>query len=107
MVNESELTLKGVPLVEIWGNDARYVAGYIHEKFTAGLEAKQKVTLFSSNNQDNKAEATIIRLGNRIVEFPDRLRKAPDLRMWGRETLIQLEEVNPFLIGEKVVIQVQ
>lgn len=107
MVNETEVTLKGTPLVEIWGNEARYVEGFIHENFTAELTAGQQVTLSSANNTDNKAQATIVKLGNRIVEFPDRLRKAPDVRLWGRETIIQLKPNNHFLIGEKVIIQVQ
>ena len=107
MVSETEVTLKGTPLVEIWGHDARYVEGYIHENFSAELKAGQQVMLSSANDSDNSAKATIVKLGNRIVEFPDRLRKAPDIRLWGRETIIQLEERNPFLIGEKVVIQAQ
>lgn len=106
-VSEQEVTLKGTALVEIWGNQARYVEGFIHENFKATLTPGQKVKLNSANNADNKATATIIRLGNRIVEFPERLRKAPDVHLWGRETMIQLEEGNNFLIGEKVLIQVQ
>lgn len=106
MVSESELTLKGVPLVEIWGLEARYVAGFIHENFRADIQAGQQVQLVSANNTDQTANATIVRLGNRIVEFPDRLRRAPGVRLWGRETIIQLEGGNPFLIGEKVVIAV-
>lgn len=107
MVNETEVTLKGTPLVEIWGNEARYVEGFIHENFTAELTKGQSVMLSSANDSENKATASIVKLGNRIVEFPDRLRKAPEVRLWGRETIIQLEPSNNFLIGEKVIIQVQ
>ena len=84
MVSETEVTLKGNPLVEIWGHDARYVEGFIHENFTAELNSGQRVTLHSANDTENTAEATIVKLGNRIVEFPDRLRKAPDVRLWGK-----------------------
>lgn len=106
LVSESEQVLKGTSLVEIWGNEAQYVEGYIHENFTAEIKSGQQVLVSSSNNTDQTANATIVKLGNRIVEFPDRLRKAPDVRLWGREAIIKIDPGNPFLIGEKVIIQV-
>ena len=106
MVSDTELTLKGVSLVEIWSHRPHYVEGYIHETFSATLEPGQSLDLLSSNGETRKDKATLVKLGNRIVEFPRRLRKSPEVSMWGREVIIRLDEDNPFLIGEKVMIQV-
>ena len=43
-------------------------------------------------------------LGSRIVEIPDRLRKNPDLKTYGREVLISIPPTNFFLQKEKVIL---
>jgi hypothetical protein len=43
-------------------------------------------------------------LGSRIVEIPERLRKNPDLKTYGREVLIAIPPSNLFLQKEKVIL---
>lgn len=107
MINARENALSGDPLIEIWGNRARYVEGYIHENFSATLRTGQPLRVFSVADPGRSCPATLVKLGNRIIEFPERLRRNPDVRLWGREAIVRLQEVNPFLIGEKVMIQTE
>ena len=58
----------------------------------------------SSLHPDNGVGGTIIGLGTRIVEIPERLRKIPDFKTYGREVLIRIPPVNPFLQKEKVML---
>jgi hypothetical protein len=44
-------------------------------------------------------------LGHRIIEIPERLRKIPELRTYGREVLIEIPNNNHFLQKEKVLLQ--
>jgi len=44
-------------------------------------------------------------VGSRIIEYPLRLKKRPEMQLWGREVEIHLPDGNPFLLGEKVMIQ--
>jgi hypothetical protein len=46
----------------------------------------------------------VVGVGARIVEYPLRLRKRPDIQMWGREVQILIPPENRFLLGEKLVI---
>jgi hypothetical protein len=46
----------------------------------------------------------VIGMGHRIVEIPERLRKIPEIKTYGREVLIQIPSDNKFLQKEKVVL---
>ncbi len=58
----------------------------------------------SQADLQNNETGTVVGVGSRIVEYPVRLRKHPDLQVWGREVVIKIPENNQFILGEKVVI---
>jgi multidrug resistance efflux pump len=84
-----------------------YIRGYIHENVYSKVTVGQKVTVVSLAENGAVVTGEIVGVGSRIVEYPIRLRKIPDIQMWGREITIKIPEVNQFLLGEKVLISLQ
>ncbi len=64
----------------------------------------KNVYIKSQADPENTADGTVVGMGTRIVEYPVRLRKNPDLQIWGREVVIRIPETNRFILGEKVMI---
>jgi HlyD family secretion protein len=46
----------------------------------------------------------VVGLSSRIVAFPERMWKMPEMPVYGREVTIKIPENNPFLLGEMVTI---
>ncbi|HRW74331.1 MAG TPA: hypothetical protein P5563_00425 [Saprospiraceae bacterium] len=44
----------------------------------------------------------VVALGTRVVEIPERLRKMPEIKTYGREILVAIPPANEFLQKEKV-----
>ncbi len=80
-----------------------YVKGFIHENVYNKVFVGDEV-IVKSTAQNYSTTGKIVGVGSRIIEFPERLRKAPELRIWGREVVIKIEETNNFLLGEKVSV---
>ena len=81
-----------------------YVKGYIHENAYNRVAVKSKVKIVSLAGSNDKTIGEVVGVGSRIVEFPLRLRKRPDIQVWGREVQIKIPEENKFLLGEKILI---
>jgi hypothetical protein len=60
--------------------------------------------VLSGHDKTNRTPGEIVGVGARIVEYPERLRKRPDILIWGREIIVRLPPENRFLLGEKVRI---
>lgn len=82
------------------------VRGYIHESAIGRVEAGRPVRVRSLAGTHEVA-GEIVGVGHRIVEYPIRLRKRPDIQIWGREVTIAIPPENRFLLGEKVVVIVE
>lgn len=84
-----------------------FVKGYVNENVYNQVLAGQQVWLYpvAKNGELVPVKGTVENIGNRIVEYPLRLRKHIHLSAWGREVLIKLENKNVLLLGEKVSIQ--
>jgi len=46
-------------------------------------------------------------MGSRIVEYPERLKKTPQVSAWGREVIIRISPDRSLLMGEKVEIAME
>jgi multidrug resistance efflux pump len=85
----------------------RYIKGYIHENIVNDVEVGQTVWVKSIalKNDKNQLSGIVESLGNRIVEYPVRLKKNPLVPAWGREVVIRLNNLNnSLLFGEKVQV---
>jgi multidrug resistance efflux pump len=84
----------------------RYVKGYIHENIVNDVKVGQAVWVKSiAFSEDAKQlSGTVESLGNRIIEYPERLKKNPLVPAWGREVNVRLKNDNHLLFGEKVQV---
>ena len=92
------------PILTIHARTPSFTKGYIHENVYNKMVINDKVNVISVADNRNQVEGTIAAVGARIVEYPIRLRKHPDISIWGRELLIKIPENNKFILGEKVLI---
>lgn len=81
-----------------------FIKGYIYENAYARVAMGDKVHVASFAGADISINGQVVGVGARIVEYPIRLRKHPDIQSWGREVVIRISEANPFILGEKVLI---
>ena len=93
------------PILSLSANQPTQVRGFVHEQLSHDFQIGQAVNVHAL---DRKAltKGQVNGLGKRIVEFPLRLLKHPDLKLWGREVLVSLPKDNHYLLGEKVRLEV-
>ncbi len=92
------------PILTVHSRSPAYVEGYIHENVYSRISVKDKVRVVSMANKSAATIGEVVGVGARIVEYPLRLRKRPDIQMWGREVQILIPPENRFLLGEKLII---
>ncbi|MCP4107259.1 MAG: hypothetical protein GY749_17240 [Desulfobacteraceae bacterium] len=92
------------PILTLHSKNPSFVKGYIHENVYTHMTVGKNVHIKSQADSKNAADGTVVGVGARIVEYPVRLRKNPDLQIWGREVVIRIPETNRFILGEKVMI---
>lgn len=104
LYKEGEQVAPFQSILTIHSETPRYVKGYIHEDVRNDVQLGQQVWIKSTSpaNEDEYHEGIVESLGNRIVEYPQRLRKNPIVLAWGREVVIGMADSNEFLAGEKV-----
>ena len=91
-------------LVNFYESSPTLVKGYVHESLILEVKNKDTLKVNSSLHPSHFIYGEVIGLGLRIVEIPERLRKSPDVKTYGREVLIKIPSENPFLQKEKVML---
>lgn len=101
-----ELVAAFEPIISLHSLMPRDIKGYIHESISNNVKVGQTVWLTSFNPEHKSQFLTGIveSLGNRIVEYPNRLQVNQSVGAWGREVVVQLNEQHQLLFGEKVEI---
>ncbi len=92
-------------ILTVHGLYPKTAKGYILETVANDVHIGQ--TLWISSTSGHKTEVIkgeVESLGNRIVEYPDRLKKNQAFKSWGREVNIRLPANNKLLLGEKIQI---
>lgn len=79
--------------------------GYIHENSAQTIATGDEVEVVRESTRENSITGSVVGVGSRIVEYPIRLRKNPDIPLWGREVQIKIPEENNLLLGEKLIIR--
>lgn len=92
------------PILTIHSRAPSQIEGYIHEDVYNSITVGQKVSVISNADRKHSVVGTVAGVGTRIVEYPVRLRKRPDIQIWGREVIIKIPEQNSLLLGEKVMV---
>ena len=80
------------------------VKGFVHESLLLEVEVGNELEVSSSMHSEHKLTGKVIGLGTRIVEIPERLRKMPEIKSFGREVMIEISSNNKFLQKEKVML---
>ena len=81
------------------------VKGYVHEDMAVAVQLGDPFTVTSLKEDGPQYSATVIGLGSRIVEIPERLRKYPTVKSYGREVTVEISADNTFLQKEKVSLR--
>ena len=90
-------------MLSVYENNPTIIRAFTNEHNNIDLVSGTEV-LVESTNRQYKIKGTIVEIGSRIIEYPDRLRTFDQLPSWGREIFIQIPEESKFLNGEKVFV---
>ncbi len=102
-VRDGEKVSSFNPIITLTRKSPTIIRGYINEKVYTRAVVGSLVEVSSQAN-GQKIRGEIIGMSSRIVSFPVRLLKMPDMPMYGREVSIRIPENNTLLLGEKVSI---
>ncbi len=91
-------------LISFYEKNPTLVKGFVHEKLILQVQLQDQLKVTSNQHPNHIVEGTVVGLGTRIVEIPERLRKIIDYKTYGREVLISIPAQNPFLQKEKVTL---
>lgn len=91
-------------LIDFYERNPTIVKGFVHESLILEVQVGDSLKVSSSLHKSQQITGEVIGLGSRIVEIPERLRKIPEVKTYGREVLIQIPATNPFLQKEKVML---
>ena len=92
-------------LITFYEENPTLVKGYVHEKSVIHVNVGDSLMVSSSLQEDYECQGVITGLGSRIIEIPDRLRKYPEIKNYGREVLIKIPSDNKLLQKEKVILK--
>ncbi len=92
------------PILTLHTKTPSFVKGYIYENVYSPIAMGECVNVVSLAAAETVIKGCVVGIGARIVEYPVRLRKHPDMQVWGREVVIRIPVNNKFILGEKVMI---
>lgn len=103
-VRDGEKVSSFTPIVTLTHKSPTLVRGYIHEKMYQRMDLGEKVKIRTLGGSGKAIEGKVVGLSSRIVPFPTRMWKLPEMPIYGREVTISIPADNHFLLGEMVTI---
>lgn len=91
-------------LIRIYSTHPNLVTSYIGEGYLGSVQLMDSVFVQSMSDESFQLKGKILNLGSRITALPDRLKKIPELKAWGREVQIEIPQDNNLIQGEKVKV---
>ena len=92
-------------LVSFYEPHPQFIKGYVHENLSLKVSVGDTFMVRSTKDASIAYQGVVTGLGSRIVEIPERLRKMPDVRTYGREVSVKISPDNTFLQKEKVALE--
>ena len=92
-------------LVSFYEPHPQFIKGYVHEDLSLQVSVGDTFLIKSIKDESIAYKGVVTGLGSRIVEIPERLRKMPDIRTYGREVSVKISPDNTFLQKEKVALE--
>ncbi|QDK39807.1 DUF3616 domain-containing protein [Bdellovibrio sp. NC01] len=99
-VKDGERAPSFAALVTLLPLQPSFVNGYVNENLQSTIQIGQKVEVASATGKS--VQGTVVSIGTRIVQIPQRLLRIQNLQAWGREVVVKIPPTNDFLLGEKV-----
>ncbi len=93
-------------LITFYEENPNVIKGYVLETLMLHVKEGDSIWVNSAVNSLSTCRGKVIGLGSRVVEIPERLRKNPDFKTYGREIVIAIPLTNSFLQNEKVVLKI-
>ncbi len=100
-----EIVSPYTPILSVSSKTPSYVKGFIHESSMNTVSIHDQIKISTINNETKSIQGEIVGIGSGITEFPERLRKNVEVRLWGREIQVKIPENNHFLLGEKLILE--
>ena len=100
---DEELVPPYTTLISVYEENPSVIRALMNESQKYDVNSGDKVTV-ESTNRKYKTTGTVMEIGSRIIEYPNRLRSHHDMPVWGRELFIKIPEKSNFLNGEKVFV---
>ena len=92
-------------LITFYEPHSELVKGYVYENLAVEVGIGDVFEVISLQDEAVRYRGEVSGLGSRIVEIPQRLRKFPDMRSYGREVAVRIPRENDFLQKEKVSLR--
>lgn len=93
------------PLITYYEPNPTQVKAYVLENQAFQVNLRDTFKIISVRDENLQYEGILIGLGSRIVEIPERMRKIPEIKSYGREVVIQVPSDNRLIQKEKVRLQ--
>ncbi|MBO6134993.1 MAG: HlyD family efflux transporter periplasmic adaptor subunit [Fibrobacter sp.] len=103
-VRDGEKVSSFAPIVTLAHKSPTLVRGYINEQIYQNMDLGEAVKVTTLAGSGKAVVGEVVGLSSRIVAFPERMWKMPEMPVYGREVTIKIPENNPFLLGEMVTI---
>ena len=92
-------------LMTFYEPHSELIKGYVHEDMAVAVSIGDPFLVSSLKLDGPTYAGRVIGLGSRIVEIPERLRKYPTVKSYGREVTVEIPRDNRFLQREKVSLR--
>ena len=103
-VRDGEKVSSFAPIVTLAHKSPTLIRGYINEQIYKNTNIGEAVKVTTLTGAGKGVVGEVVGLSSRIVPFPTRMWKMPELPVYGREVTIKIPEDNEFLLGEMVTI---
>lgn len=94
-------------IISFYNQKPTLVKAYVLESLILKVSLGDSLHVVSTLHPEHSCSGVVIGLGSRIVEIPERLRKMPEYKTYGREILVSIPADNHFLQKEKVVLNLE
>ncbi|MBK9149997.1 MAG: efflux RND transporter periplasmic adaptor subunit [Saprospiraceae bacterium] len=104
-VREGEHVKAFTDILSLYDAAPPTVTGYINEKFTANVNVGDSVILNSLYHPQKTVKGIILNKGHRMIEIPEKFRRIPEVKTYGVEIFVKIDQTNHFLQREVVIIK--
>jgi len=94
-------------LMTFYAPNPTLAKGFVYEDQLANVAMGDPFLIRSAVDPTQTCEGVVTGLGSRVVEIPTRLRKVPEMKIYGREVVVSIPAENPFIQREKVIMERQ